>query len=79
MKDKERSNFCGYFQAQAGAYNPRADEKAKIAQAQLEALFGAAPVANGEPAMSKARARPEAEAAREQLERLFGLDNKHKE
>ncbi len=69
VKDKERANFCGYFQAQPGTYNPHADEQATIAQAQLEALFG-------EPAMSKAGQRSEAEAAREQLERLF---NKCKE
>lgn len=72
VKDKERANFCGYFQAQPDAYNPHADEQATIAQAQLEALLG-------ESAMSKAGQRSEAEAAREQLERLFGVGNKHKE
>ncbi|MEQ6341389.1 MAG: hypothetical protein M3A44_06960 [Gammaproteobacteria bacterium] len=79
VKDKERANFCGYFQAQSGAYNPRADEKASTAKAQLEAIFGSASLDSGEPSMSKVGQRSEAEAAREQLERLFGLDNKHKE
>lgn len=75
VKDKDRSNFCGYFQAQPGAYNPHADEKATIAKAQLEAIFGSTSMGT----MSKAGELSAAEAAREQLERLFGAGSKREE
>src|SRR3990172_609849 len=39
VSDKERANFCGYFQARSGAYRPR-DEAAMQARRQLDAVFG---------------------------------------
>ena len=40
VSDKERADFCGYFQARPGAYRPR-DDAAIEAQRQLDAVFGA--------------------------------------
>ncbi|HKJ07470.1 MAG TPA: hypothetical protein VKA76_00125, partial [Gammaproteobacteria bacterium] len=40
VADKTRANFCGYFQAQAGAYSPPDDRAARVARAELDALFG---------------------------------------
>ncbi len=39
VTDKTRSNFCGYFQAAAGAWQPHSGD-ADQARAALEALFG---------------------------------------
>lgn len=38
--DKERANFCGYFEPQANAYRPEQTVDNDEVQAQLEALFG---------------------------------------
>jgi hypothetical protein len=66
VQDKERANFCGYFQIRGGAYQHRDAAAAETARAQLEALFGA-----GEGAAPEKSGRSEAERARERLERLF--------
>jgi len=39
IADKERANFCGYFEPRADAYRPRDDTEAE-ARASLDALFG---------------------------------------
>jgi len=39
VKDKERANFCGYFQPRKDAYMPSGNP-AKKARAELDALFG---------------------------------------
>lgn len=39
VKDKERANFCGYFQPRPNAYVP-GESKAKHTRAELDALFG---------------------------------------
>lgn len=41
--DKERANFCDYFQARPDAYTPDATEQAERARAALAALFGLGP------------------------------------
>ena len=38
--NKERANFCGYFEPTAGRYKP-ADSVGETAKAALDALFGA--------------------------------------
>jgi hypothetical protein len=76
VQDKERANFCDYFQAMPDAYRPRTDAEAQAAWAQLGALFGVGSGEAGEGALGKAGPRPETDAAREQLERLFGLEGK---
>ncbi|MCU0934805.1 MAG: hypothetical protein MUF66_01755 [Gammaproteobacteria bacterium] len=76
VQDKERSNFCDWFQERAGAGpSPSADPGAAAREA-LEALFGvsgaqtpdaaSAPVPN-----SREATRSEADAARAALDRLF--------
>lgn len=41
VTDKERANFCGYFEPRAGAYRPQLGAEAE-ARARLDDLFGGA-------------------------------------
>lgn len=66
VKDKFRSNFCGYFQARPGAYTPVNDAPSRAARAQLDALFG------GDAGERTAGSASDADTAREALEKLFG-------
>jgi hypothetical protein len=64
VKDKQRANFCDYFQPRANAYQP-VDSEAASAKSDLEALFGTPRVPNDQ--------QPDAAAvARAQLDALFG-------
>ncbi|MEJ2346764.1 MAG: hypothetical protein P8090_15440 [Gammaproteobacteria bacterium] len=60
--EKERANFCGYFQPRSGAYRAPDDAAARTAAAELDALFGGA-----------ATSAPESEHddPRSELDRLF--------
>ena len=69
VKDKERANFCGYFQARRGAYRKAEDAAARKARDQLGALFGIESTRGGD------SERSEADRARAELERLFGVDD----
>ncbi len=40
VKDKERANFCGYFQVRPNAHQPRDTAASEAALEQLRALFG---------------------------------------
>jgi len=40
VKDKERANFCDYFEARPGAYRPRDPSAVDAARNQLDTLFG---------------------------------------
>jgi hypothetical protein len=40
VKDKERANFCDYFQPSGAAYRPGERSAADRARAELDALFG---------------------------------------
>lgn len=40
VQDKQRANFCGYFEAAPGRFQPR-DGAADQARSALESLFGA--------------------------------------
>lgn len=60
VKNKERANFCGYYEARPNTYQPRDSLVEGTAKAQLEALFG-----GGAPAT------PAPDAARDALEDLF--------
>lgn len=65
VRDKERANYCDYFEPKLAAYSNRTDQQAAAAQAQLDALFGgknAAP--SGTPSA--------ADRAKAELEKLFG-------
>lgn len=58
--EKERANFCEYFQPRPNAYQSGPGAKAKTAKANLEALFG-----GGE-------AQTEPDEAHRKLDELFG-------
>lgn len=68
VKDKERANFCDYFQPRPGAYSDAALGAAARARAELERLFGA----SGGGATSDTPQPSAAERARAELEALFG-------
>lgn len=80
VQDKTRANFCGHFQARPGAYRPEDERRAGAARAALDAMFGGVPDAATDAPVADAPvtgdAPSEAEHAREQLEKLFGLDKK---
>jgi len=63
VTNKDRANFCGYFQAKPGAYVAPDDSKAKAARATLSDLFGGA---------SNAPTPTAADEARRALDQLFG-------
>jgi hypothetical protein len=65
VSDKQRANFCGYFQLKPNAHSPSPDQTA-ASRAGLDALFGDAAPEESEP-----ETRSPAELAREQLEQLF--------
>jgi hypothetical protein len=76
VKDKERSNFCDWFQERAGAGPSPAGAEGAAARQALEALFGGSGAPTATPASapgpaSRAATPSEADAAREALERLF--------
>lgn len=62
VRDKDRANYCDYFQPRSNAYSGAAAQQAAAAKAQLEQLFGG----------SDASAVSPAEQARDELEKLFG-------
>jgi hypothetical protein len=66
VQDKERANFCGYFQPRPDAHARLESDPAREAKAQLEALFGAPSEGETEPSAS------EADRARRRLDDLFG-------
>ncbi len=65
VSDKERSNFCGYFQPMPRAYHPRDESQAATSRSKLEALFGV----ESSPGRTSSS---DADAARERLNDLFG-------
>jgi hypothetical protein len=69
VKDKTRANFCDYFKAKPGAWLPPDETARDRAQADLESLFG---LSSGTAAGSPSTA----DAAKSELDRLFGLNKK---
>ena len=69
VKEKQRANFCGYFRIRPNAYQAHTTTQLAATRTQLEILFG-----DGESATTQ-EIRSEADAAREQLEKLFGGDD----
>ena len=70
VTDKDRSNFCGYFEpTAANVGGPAAQDAA--ARSELESLFGLTP---GDAAASPTSA----DAARSELGKLFGQDDAFK-
>ena len=70
--NKEQANFCDYYKPNADAYKPTATSKQEQARMQAEALFGQAKQESVE--TGNAIDDP-AQAARDELKRLFGEDN----
>ena len=60
VKDKERANFCGYFEPNPNAYVPADTTSANRARAGLDALFGGTVTTNA------------SSGTRDALEKLFG-------
>jgi len=77
VQDKQRANFCGYFQIKAGAYGGRDDGVSRRARSQLEDLFGGSPEGT-EQEKAETVSRSEADDARERLEQLFDAGGKGK-
>lgn len=77
VRDKERANFCDYFQPRPDAYTAADHREADKAKAELEALFGM-PAGKSDDAATPGQSSNSAdtEAAREQLDQLFGLGDK---
>jgi hypothetical protein len=65
VADKQRANFCGYFQLKPNAFVAPSDQGA-ASRRQLEALFGGEDSASA----SGENRRPE-DVARDRLEQLF--------
>lgn len=65
--EKDRANFCGYFQPKPGCYVAGTDSSR--ARAELGALFGDGPVKTGPTSAGEAR---------KQLDALFGGKKKDK-
>jgi len=68
---KEVSNFCGYFQLKANAYQTSSQEAALAAKATLSDLFGGDTEQNQLPS--------NATDAQAELNKLFGIDDKNNE
>jgi ribosomal protein L40E len=68
VKDKERANFCGYFQLRSDAYAGPVADPAREAQVRLDALFGDADAGRTEDVSD------DTERARRRLKDLFDPD-----
>lgn len=75
VRDKERANFCGYFKPKPDAYRAKDTAAADDAKSKLAALFGD-PVDPEEKAGKGAQS--DADSARDELNRLFGIDGSKK-
>jgi hypothetical protein len=64
VKDKTRSNFCGYLQINPDAYQEKDSDAASTPQTELEALFG----------LESSNETPESDQALNKLNDLFGKD-----
>ncbi len=79
VRDKERANFCGYFELNTRAH--AASGEGEAARRELAAMFGVAqgssPGAGAPDGQALERRREQAaDAARGELDKLFGLDKK---
>ena len=70
--DKEQANFCTYFRPIRGAHSASEDTAADASRTALDALFG---LEGEEPDAAKPDPKAAARRAREELDRLFDLDN----
>ena len=68
VQDKERANFCDYFQPRPDAFVMQDDSGVREARAGLDALF------SGAKSSDEANTPSAEERARQQLQDLFGSD-----
>jgi len=71
VKEKERANFCGYFQPRPHAYMPAGGSQTQAAKAGLHALFGIESKQENDKAINAA------DRLRRELDQLFGDDRKN--
>lgn len=74
VTDKERANFCDYFNLYQMAYKGASNDKQRAAKAQLDALFGDSISDSPEPETPQDKN----EAARKALEDLFSTPDPKK-
>ena len=81
VRDKERANFCGYFSLNINAHDE--NKQAEHARDELAAMFGLhdgtgesrAPAPPADAQALKQQRESEADAAKDALNKLFGVDN----
>ncbi len=73
VRDREKANFCDYFHPRPDAFTALDDSAASKAKADLEALFGVESAKPASEGASRNAAAAESDAAKKELERLFGL------
>jgi hypothetical protein len=71
--DKQKKNFCGYFQPSTSSFNTADVSKQTAAKDQLDALFGI--MTEEESAKSADRKLTPEEESKKKLEDLFKSDN----
>lgn len=64
VRDKDRANYCDYFEPRPAAYSNNPEQQTSAAQAQLDALFGGTKSGNAP--------QSAADRAKAELEKLFG-------
>ncbi len=73
--DKEKANFCDYFKPKKNAFNKTPSEKSEQARLKAEDLFGDAKQKGVDESAQMGEKVDPAQAAREELKRLFGDNN----
>ena len=71
--DKDKANFCDYFNANPNAFIASDDSEARAARAKLAELFGEEPPISED--KDKQSPQSEADKALAELKRLFGDDD----
>jgi len=74
VNDKERANFCGYFQAKPCAYQAADTHAQTAALAQLSALFGEEEKAKQDDNLTEEQTISANEEAKQKLNNLFSSD-----
>ena len=77
IKEKERANFCNYFQLRPNAFQPVETGTTDKAHTELDALFGTAlDEDTARPADAGSSAPSDSDHTREELEHLFKSSDK---
>lgn len=77
VTDKEKANFCGYFEPNPAAFGGADKTNTDVSRDKLDALFGLESRSSDLNTMG-GEILSEEEAAREKLNELFGLDQDKK-